>query len=55
MKRKASEMNLNTFQKKVIEAAKTIYYRLAGWDETTGNPKREQLESIGLGELAGSY
>jgi aldehyde:ferredoxin oxidoreductase len=39
----------------IIESAKTIYYRLAGWDETSGNPTKEQLEKIGLGELAGSF
>ncbi len=39
----------------VIEEAKTIYYRLAGWDETTGNPTPEQLAKLGLVELAGSY
>jgi aldehyde:ferredoxin oxidoreductase len=40
---------------KVIEEAKTIYYRLAGWDETSGNPTSEQLEMLGLVELAGSF
>ena len=32
-----------------LEAAKDAYYRLAGWDVTTGNPGREKLEELGLG------
>lgn len=32
-----------------IEAAKDIYYRLAGWNPATGNPTREKLASLGLG------
>ncbi len=31
-----------------FEQARSAYYRLAGWDEKTGIPGREKLESLGL-------
>jgi len=31
-----------------IEAALDEYYRLAGWDTATGNPKDETLERLGI-------
>jgi aldehyde:ferredoxin oxidoreductase len=35
-----------------LEQAKDVYYRLAGWDQETGNPTPQTLERIGLGWLA---
>jgi aldehyde:ferredoxin oxidoreductase len=35
-----------------VEAAKDIYYKLAGWDVTTGNPTVEKLGELGLDWLA---
>jgi aldehyde:ferredoxin oxidoreductase len=32
-----------------LEAAKDIYYEMAGWDVATGIPKKETLEALGLG------
>jgi aldehyde:ferredoxin oxidoreductase len=32
-----------------IEQAKDMYYKMAGWDVTTGNPTREKLEELDLG------
>ncbi len=29
------------------------YYKLRGWDAATGLQTKEQLESIGLGDIAG--
>jgi aldehyde:ferredoxin oxidoreductase len=34
-----------------IEAAKDEYYRLAGWDQASGNPTAPTLERLGLGWL----
>lgn len=34
-----------------LEAAKDVYYQMAGWDEN-GIPQREKLESLGLGWAA---
>jgi aldehyde:ferredoxin oxidoreductase len=31
-----------------LEAALDVYYELAGWDKTTGNPKEEKLAELGL-------
>ena len=28
------------------------YYEARGWDNTTGNPKREKLESLDLKDIA---
>jgi aldehyde:ferredoxin oxidoreductase len=36
----------------VIEGALDEYYRLAGWDATTGNPMPETMARLGL-EWAG--
>ncbi len=35
-----------------FEDWKTRYYKFEGWDETTGWPKRETLEELGLGYVA---
>ena len=35
-----------------LEAAKDLYYRLAGWDVETGNPTAERLEELGIGWAA---
>jgi len=35
-----------------FEDFKTLYYRLEGWDEKTGWPKRSTLESLGLADVA---
>lgn len=35
-----------------IEAAKDMYYAMAGWDVATGTPTRATLESCGLGWVA---
>ena len=35
-----------------LELAKDAYYRLAGWDPTTGNPTPATLRRVGLGWLA---
>jgi aldehyde:ferredoxin oxidoreductase len=32
-----------------LEAAKDLYYRMAGWDVETGNPTAERLEELGIG------
>lgn len=32
-----------------VEAAKDVYYRLAGWDPATGNPTTQKLAELGLG------
>ena len=34
-----------------VEAAKDIYYRMAGWDEN-GRPTRAKLEELALGWVA---
>jgi aldehyde:ferredoxin oxidoreductase len=31
-----------------IERAKEEYYRLAGWDATTGNPTAQTLDRLGI-------
>jgi aldehyde:ferredoxin oxidoreductase len=35
-----------------LEAAKDLYYRLAGWDVETGNPTPERLQELGIGWAA---
>ena len=35
-----------------LEAAKDLYYRMAGWDVETGNPTAERLEELGIGWAA---
>jgi aldehyde:ferredoxin oxidoreductase len=35
-----------------LEAAKDLYYRLAGWDVETGNPTPARLEELGIGWAA---
>ena len=35
-----------------LEQAKDVYYRLAGWDQETGNPTPQTLQRVGLGWLA---
>jgi aldehyde:ferredoxin oxidoreductase len=35
-----------------LEAAKDLYYRLAGWDVETGNPTAERLADLGIGWAA---
>ena len=35
-----------------IELAKDTYYRLAGWDISTGNPTKDKLQELGLEWLA---
>jgi len=35
-----------------FEAFKTRYYKLEGWDTSTGWPLRKTLESLGLGYVA---
>jgi aldehyde:ferredoxin oxidoreductase len=35
-----------------LEAAKDLYYRLAGWDVETGNPTAERLDELGIGWAA---
>jgi aldehyde:ferredoxin oxidoreductase len=37
-----------------VEAAKDEYYRLAGWDQATGNPTAATLERLGLGWVPGA-
>lgn len=32
-----------------FEASLTTYYRIAGWDTETGNPKQETIDRLGLG------
>jgi aldehyde:ferredoxin oxidoreductase len=32
-----------------LERVKDVYFRLAGWDQATGNPTRQKLESLKLG------
>ncbi len=34
--------------KEELDAALDIYYELAGWDKTTGNPQKEKLAELGL-------
>ncbi len=34
--------------KEELDAALNIYYELAGWDKTTGNPQKEKLAELGL-------
>jgi aldehyde:ferredoxin oxidoreductase len=34
-----------------VEAAKTLYYQMAGWDED-GRPTRARLEELALGWVA---
>lgn len=36
-----------------LERAKTAFYRLTGWEERTGAPRRATLERLGLGDVAG--
>jgi aldehyde:ferredoxin oxidoreductase len=38
--------------KEDFERAKTSYYQLRGWDETTGWPTREKLEELDLSDVA---
>ncbi len=38
--------------KEELEAALDVYYELAGWDKTTGNPKQEKLAELGLEWIA---
>ena len=35
-----------------IEQGKDMYYKMAGWDITTGNPTREKLEQLDIGWVA---
>ena len=35
-----------------LEAAKDLYYRMAGWDVETGNPTPERLQELGIGWAA---
>ena len=36
-----------------LDAMKDEYYKLRGWDVATGLQTKAQLESIGLGDIAG--
>ena len=36
-----------------LEAGKDMYYRMAGWDVSTGNPTPDKLAELGLGWIAG--
>lgn len=36
------------FKEEDLEHSKDVYYRLAGWDMTTGNPTPEKLAELGL-------
>ena len=36
-------------QEDELERVKDVYYRLAGWDATTGNPTPQKLEELQLG------
>jgi aldehyde:ferredoxin oxidoreductase len=38
--------------KEELEAALDVYYELAGWDKTTGNPKQAKLAELGLEWIA---
>ena len=38
--------------KEELETALDVYYELAGWDKTTGNPKKEKLAELGLEWIA---
>jgi aldehyde:ferredoxin oxidoreductase len=38
--------------KEELEAALDVYYGLAGWDKTTGNPQQEKLAELGLEWIA---
>ena len=38
--------------RKKFEEFKTLYYKLEGWDTTTGYPTRSTLESLELGNIA---
>jgi aldehyde:ferredoxin oxidoreductase len=33
-----------------VEAAKSLYYQMAGWDKT-GQPTQAKLEELGIGAL----
>jgi aldehyde:ferredoxin oxidoreductase len=35
-----------------LEAAKVLYYEMAGWDVRTGTPRRAKLVELGLGWVA---
>lgn len=48
-----AEGSSSYLDKDSFERAKKIYYRLAGWNEATGNPTREKLEDLSLGWLDG--
>ncbi len=41
-----------SINKKKFEEFKTRFYRLQGWDTTTGYPTRRTLKSLGLGHVA---
>jgi aldehyde:ferredoxin oxidoreductase len=43
---------LKAIPKLDFEEAKTRYYRLRGWNETTGLPTREKLVELNLPEIA---
>lgn len=36
----------------ILDPMKAAWYRSHGWDEVTGRPRREKLESLGLGDIA---
>jgi aldehyde:ferredoxin oxidoreductase len=47
-------VNDRHLDRKQFEEFKTTYYKLEGWDTSTGWPKRDTLESLGLNEVADS-
>lgn len=49
---KYKHMGDRKLDRKKFEAWKTIYYKLEGWDPSTGWPKKSTLESLGLSEAA---
>jgi len=44
--------SMRTLDKNKIDEFKTRFYRLQGWDESSGYPKRSTLESLGLDYVA---
>jgi aldehyde:ferredoxin oxidoreductase len=43
------ESNGKFIDREEMKRAKDQYYKLAGWDNETGNPSKEKLDSLGIG------
>jgi len=42
---------LKVLNREAFEKMKNEYFKVRGWDISTGNPKREKLKELGLGEV----